>query len=134
MRMISSGFFNNWLKAYGSAWENSDSHKAVALFSPDGSYREKPFEPAIVGTEAIKRYWQEGAIQSQKEITLTYKILSVRDNVGIAPWQADFIRIPCGDQGELDGIMMTEFDESGLCIEFKEWWHRREISYENHSS
>ena len=31
----------------------------------------------------------------------------------------------------LDGVLVAEFDDSALCIDFKEWWHRHEVEDED---
>ena len=134
MARISSGLFNKWLTAYGSAWENGDPHKASELFSDQASYQETPFEDPMIGREAIHEYWRAGAESSQTEISFTYRILSVRRNEGIAHWQAKFNRVPSGNRVELDGVLVAEFDDVGLCADFKEWWHHRETAHEDSCS
>jgi hypothetical protein len=126
MARISSGIFNKWLAAYGQAWEEGDVQKAADLFAEDAVYRETPFEEPLKGKDAIRAYWQDGAGSTQEQVNFDYRILDVRRNEGIAHWQAKFRRVNSGNFVELDGILVAEFDDSGLCTDFQEWWHRRE--------
>jgi hypothetical protein len=126
MTRISNGIFNKWLAAYGLAWEEGDHQKAADLFAEGVAYQETPFDKPMVGKEAVRDYWQSGAGSNQRDIRFSYRILSVQGNKGIAHWQASFQRVNTGSRVELDGILVAEFDEAGLCTDFKEWWHRRE--------
>ncbi len=80
----------------------------------------------MLGREAIRRYWQEGAGESQREVRFDFKVLWVGENMGAAHWRATFVRIPSGSRVELDGVLLAEFSASGRCSLFREWWHRRE--------
>jgi ketosteroid isomerase-like protein len=123
---IESSAFEYWLRAYGQAWEAGDPDAVAALFTADASYHETPFDEPMVGTEELYRYWSEGAEQAQKNVQFSFIILSKAGQTGIARWCASFERIPSGVQVELDGILTADFDPSGQCRVFREWWHRRE--------
>jgi hypothetical protein len=122
--------FEGWLIAYGEAWKNGDPAAAGPLFTPDAAYWETPFDEPMVGTEAIRRYWSQGAGQTQKNVRFDFSILATLGRMGIAKWHASFERIPSGVGVELDGILTAEFDQSGRCRVFREWWHRRETPNE----
>ncbi|MGB3703215.1 MAG: hypothetical protein WA997_18285 [Anaerolineales bacterium] len=53
----------------------------------------------------------------------------MRRNEGIAHWQSRFRQVDSGDPFELDGIQVAIFDDSGLCIDYKEWSHCREMNH-----
>ena len=123
---MSEGDFIRWLDAYGRAWETGDVAAVVVLFSPDAAYYETPFDPPMVGLEAIETYWREGAGQAQRDVAFRYHVLSVEGDLGLGHWSASFVRVPSGVRVRLDGILSARFDESGRCVEFREWWHRQE--------
>lgn len=52
--------------------------------------------------------------------------VSFVDKMGLAQWHATFVRVPSGKHVALDGFLMAEFNDAGLCSVFREWWHRRE--------
>lgn len=131
MASISSGIFNKWLSSYGMAWEEGDPQQAANLFAEGASYQVTQFDEPMVGKEAIQIYWLAGPGSNQKEVSFSYRIISVRGNEGIARWQANFQRTDSNNSVELDGILIAEFDDSGSCTDFKEWWHQRETEHDD---
>jgi ketosteroid isomerase-like protein len=124
--MITRQAFADWLRRYGEAWQAGDPLAAVRLFSDDAAYHETPFAAPMVGGEAIRRYWTEGARDSQREIRFAAQPVGVDGDTGHARWQASFIRVATGARVELDGVLAARFAPDGRCREFREWWHRRE--------
>jgi ketosteroid isomerase-like protein len=126
MRQLSLEEYKKWLDDYGEAWQKGDADAAIGLFSDGAEYYETPFDEPMVGKEAIHKYWSEGAGESQRDVRFLYEVITVRENKGVAQWHASFVRIPSGTHVELDGILVAEFDDSGRCLVFREWWHRWE--------
>ena len=118
--------FEVWMQAYGRAWEAGDPDAVTALFSADAAYHETPFDEPMTGSEAIRRYWSEGADQAQRNVRFGFVVLGVSAETGLAHWWASFERVPSGVQVELDGVLQAEFDGAGRCRRFREWWHRCE--------
>lgn len=114
-----------WLAAYGEAWERKDTGAFVGLFSPDARYHWTPFEAAKRGREALAEAF-DAAVARQRGISFGSEVLSVAEGVGIAHWRCSFDRVETGDRVRLDGIFRMEFDEDGLCRSFREWWHSDE--------
>lgn len=126
MAQLSIEGFTGWLEKYGQAWRNGDAHAVVHLFSEDARYEETPFDEPMIGRDAIRRYWDEGANRSQRDVSFAFQIITVKGNTGSARWQASFYRVPSGMRVELDGVLTAEFADDGKCRSFREWWHRRE--------
>lgn len=120
--------FTRWLDDYGKAWINGDTDAVQALFTDDAAYHETPFDPPMIGREAIRTYWHEGAELGQRDVHFSYDVLFVGDEAGIAHWHASFVRTADNTPVELDGVLRAEFDEAGRCRRFREWWHRRQRS------
>ena len=127
MSAMTSSDFEDWLDKYGQAWERGDAEGAIRLFTDNANYYETPFDNPMIGHEVIRKYWSEGAGQSQKDVQFSYQILAVGEDFGIARWQAKFVRVPSGNQVSLDGVLVSSFDEQGKCKVFREWWHRVEL-------
>ncbi len=123
---MESGEFARWLDRYGAAWKQGDADAVQELFTADATYHEVPFDEPMVGVDAIRRYWTEGAGQSQRDVDFGHDVLSFDDEVGIARWKASFVRVPSGSEVHLDGILVADFDSSQRCTRFREWWHREE--------
>lgn len=126
MTEMSLNDFEEWLVSYGAAWQSGDAEAAVRLFADDAMYFENPFVDPMVGKNSIHRYWIEGASQSQKDVQFSHRAIAFVAGKGLAQWKASFVRVPSGNQVELDGFLLAEFDASGKCTLFREWWHRRE--------
>jgi ketosteroid isomerase-like protein len=124
--MITRATFDDWLRRYGEAWMAGDPQAAVRLFADDAAYHETPFDPPMTGSEAIRRYWTEGAQDGQREVTFGAQCVGVGGDTGYARWQATFVRVRDGAAVELDGVLSARFAPDGRCCEFREWWHRRE--------
>jgi ketosteroid isomerase-like protein len=124
--VITPDEFAGWLRRYGQAWIAGDPEAAVRLFSDDAAYHETPFEAPMIGREAIRRYWTEGAKEGQRDVAFAAQPVAVGGDTGTARWQASFVRVGNGVSVELDGVLAARFDADGRCREFREWWHRRE--------
>ena len=118
--------FRRWLDRYGEAWMARDPAAVVALFSAGAAYYETPFDQPMVGSRAIHQYWTDGAEQSQRGVSFEATPIALERDRGLAHWRASFYRVPSDVFVELDGILSASFDETQHCVEFREWWHRRE--------
>jgi hypothetical protein len=132
----------SFMEAYKRAWETSDENLLASLFATDGTYRNTPFAEQR-GHQAIKNYWQRTKLQS--DIHLDYKVLHRHEHGGITHWRTTYqvtsealFRIWAASSGTnllgrkegdplprlvLDGIAVVELDASGLCRDFRIWWH-----------
>ncbi len=119
--------FAGWLDAYKAAWEQAATDKVLSLFTPDAVYEETPFDEPMRGHQAIRRYWEEGAEQAQRNVRFSYDIYSVEGDVGMCHWHSTFERVPSGERVELDGVLRCTFAADGKCRRFQEWWHRRTL-------
>ena len=133
-----------FMQAYKRAWETSDEALLASLFTSDGCYRNTPFATQQ-GHDAIRQYWQRTKLQ--KDIQLSYEVLQENASGGIAHWRTryqvtseDMFKMWAASSGTnmlarkegdplprlvLDGIAIVEFGESGLCSDFRLWWHSK---------
>ena len=118
--------FEQWLERYGRAWEAGSPEGVLDLFSEQAEYFETPFDPAMVGHDAIGRYWTDGAKNAQRHVKFSARPIAFDGEIGYAHWHATFERVPSGSQVELDGVLSARFDARMRCVVFREWWHRRE--------
>lgn len=113
-----------WLHALGKAWEHRDAEQAASLFDEQVIYQEDPFEPPVVGREAVRQYWLAG-LGTQGEVKFSGKVLAVDGDTGVVNWRVEFVRVATGARVLLDGVSMGRF-MNGKAVEWREWWHRRE--------
>ncbi len=113
-----------FLDRYRRAWEESDGDLIVSLFTEDAEYHEDPFEPPLVGHNALRAYWLEAAkVQAQVEVTIERHWVS--GSTILAVWHAGYVRRTNGARVRLAGFMTCEIQD-GRCARFREWWHHRE--------
>ena len=118
--------FDQWLERYGRAWEAGSPESALGLFSEHAQYFETPFDPPMVGHDAIRQYWIAGAKNSQRQVKFSAHPITFDGQTGYALWHATFERVPSNSQVELEGVLSAQFDSQMRCTVFREWWHRRE--------
>lgn len=113
------------LDRYARAWEQFDGDAWVELFSDDVEYREDPFEPPMVGHNALRAYLLEAA-DSQEQLEVTIERHWVAGSTVLAAWHASFIRRSSRARVRIAGFMTLEIVADGRIGRFREWWHRRE--------
>ncbi len=114
-----------WLDAYGRAWESRDPDAAAALFTEDVEYYETPFGEPARGRTGVRDYWAT-ATANQRDVVFRHQTLAVTPELGVARWNAGITRAGSGIRVRLDGIFVLAFAADGLCCELREWWHRSE--------
>jgi len=117
--------FQQWLEAYGRAWESRDPQAAAELYPGDATYQVTPFLEPLRGPQAILGYWTEVA-RTEENISFGYEILPVTEQYGIARWHASFVRTPPGLPTKLDGIFVITLNAGGKCTSLREWWHKQQ--------
>ena len=115
------------LERYRRAWETFDGDAWVALFDDDIEYHEDPFEPPLVGHNAVRAYLLEAAA-AQEQVEVTIERHWVVGPTILAAWHASFIRRSNRARVRLAGFMTLETTDDGRVSRFREWWHRRETT------
>jgi len=118
--------FKDWLTLYGQAWQKQNPDAAARLFSVECAYYETPFAQPLQGREAIRRYWQSGAKESQTDITFSFSAPNIIGLIGYARWSATFTRVSNGKHVQIEGFLEATFEKDGTCDCFREWWHQQE--------
>lgn len=115
------------LERYRRAWETFDGDAWVALFDDDVEYHEDPFEPPLVGHNAVRAYLLEAAT-AQEQVEVTIERHWVVGPTILAAWHASFVRRSSRARVRLAGFMTLETADDGRVRRFREWWHRRETA------
>jgi SnoaL-like domain len=131
-----------FMLGYKTAWEQRDEQLLCSLFAKDGSYHNTPFAEQH-GPEAIGKYWQR--VKLQEDVHVWYRILARSPAGGVAHWHVTYqvgseelfktwaasagtnlLSRQLGDplpRLALDGILVAEFNPTGLCQVCRIWWH-----------
>ena len=111
------------LADFARAYETFDGDLIVSLFTDDAEYHEDPFSPPIVGHNAIRAYWLDGAeTQNQVEFTIERHLVSGDTVVGI--WHMSYVVRADGKRRRASGVLILE-TRNGKIERLREWWHER---------
>ena len=117
--------FDDWLWAYGQAWERRDPDGFGSLFTEEAKYHWTPLDPPKDGRDAIRNAF-EAAVARQRDIHFSYQVVTMEPTVCVVRWQCRFQRVPEDHEVRLDGVMLVRMNDAGKCDEFREWWHSSE--------
>lgn len=120
--MLNNESVNVWLANYVEAWKRYDPEAIRALFSEDARYYYSAYSEPLEGREAILADWLDnpdkpGTFQAE------YKLLATNGNLAVANGRTTYFE-PDGKTflKEFDNIFVLEFDDTGRCTLFKEWY------------
>jgi len=118
----------NWLDKLKNIWENKIPDEIVNICADNYLWYETPFAKPYQNKEQILADWR--GILNQENISMTYEILDVGDDFGIAHWHASFLRLPSQEEVVLDGIFKVSLDDQGKCLEFHQWVSVKDIIHQ----
>lgn len=115
--------FNDWFEKLKNIWVTKNPNGVLDLIAEKFLWYETPFDELITTKESLLKEWQ--TVLEQENINVTYEILFVENNTGVAHWHATFIRLPSKEKAELEGIYKVDLDDNGKCTEFHQWYNSR---------
>ena len=113
------------LERYKRAWETFDGDAWTDLFTEDAEYHRDPFEPPMVGSNALRAYLLQLA-ETQDQVEMTVERHWVVGATVLAAWHASYIVVPTRARVRLAGFMTLEIANDARISRLREWWHRRE--------
>jgi len=116
--------FSDWLERLKNAWETKNPGSIVDLCSEEVLWYETPFSKPLKTKGDILKEWQ--SVLNQENISISYKILCISENLGIAQWLATFTKLPSKQRVVFDGIFQISLNERGECVEFHQWFNSKE--------
>jgi hypothetical protein len=113
------------LDRYKRAWETFGGDAWTDLFTADAEYHRDPFDPPMVGSNALRAYLLKLA-ESQDQVEVTFeRHWSVGETV-LAAWHASYVQVPTRARVRVAGFMTLEIAGDGRISRYRGWWHRRE--------
>jgi uncharacterized protein (TIGR02246 family) len=121
-----------WLDRYVEAWQTYDASLIGELFSPDADYRYRPSDEPVHGRDAIVESWltPRGPASARDEpgtFEGRYAPFAVEGDravaVGSTRYWTDVSRAALDKA--YDNAWLLEFDPSGRCRSFTEFFMRR---------
>jgi ketosteroid isomerase-like protein len=112
------------LERFGAAWQEFDGDAWVDLFTDDVEFREDPFEPPLVGHNAVRAYLLRTA-ELQEQVEFTAERHWVVDPTILVAWHASYVARENGATVRLAGFMTLEIRD-GRIARLRQWVRRRE--------
>ena len=116
------GRVDDWITAYGRAWEERDADAAAALFTVDAIYRDHPFGDPHTGPAGVRDYWAD-VTSSQDSVSVRFGAPLVSANERRAAVEFWVTMLNGGADVTLTGILFLRFAADGRCEELREAWH-----------
>jgi hypothetical protein len=116
--------FKDWLDKLKRVWETRNPKAVIDLCAEKFLWYETPFSKPLKTKKQLLEEWK--SVLNQEKIFISYEILSINKNVGIAQWRANFTRLPSKEKATLEGIFKVSLNEQGECTEFHQWYNSKE--------
>jgi hypothetical protein len=107
-----------WIALYEQAWRTPGTDSLQALFAHDATYRVAPFEPPIVGVDAIAEMWEAERNGPDERFAMDSEIVALDDEVAVARVAVHYEDPPVGEYRDL---WIIHFAADGRCQSFEEW-------------
>jgi ketosteroid isomerase-like protein len=111
-----------WIDAYGQAWETRDADAAAALFAPEAVYRDHPLGPPHLGQDGVRSYWAN-VTSTQDRVEARFGTPIVAPDAARAAVEWWVTMLNDGAEVTLTGILFLRFAPDGRCEELREAWH-----------
>lgn len=111
------------LERFKTAWETFDGDAWTDLFTNDVEYHADPFEPPLVGSNAVRAYLLAAAGQ-QEQVAFTVERHWVVDPTVLVAWHAGYVQRSDRTRVRLAGFMTLDLRD-GRIARLREWYHRR---------
>ena len=121
---IDHAFAETVLERFGAAWQSFDGDAWVDLFTHDVEFREDPFEPPLVGHNAVRAYLLKAA-ELQEQVDFTAERHWVVDPTILVAWHASYVARDNGATVRLAGFMTLEMRDRRIG-RLRKWVRRRD--------
>jgi len=110
-------FGRRWAEGYQRAWEADDPDAAAALYAPDCVFRSAPFRDPEPPVEYTTRIFPEA---EARDVHFGEPV-EEGDRAAVEWWAT--LVTPDGRAQALAGCSMLRFDDEGLVVESRDYWH-----------
>ena len=104
-----------WVDGYERAWRDDDTSAVAALFTDDARYRPSPYEPDVVGHDAIRGLWPE---EAGVEFEMSARVAAVDGATAVVRVVVHY-RLP--REQEYTDLWLLRFAGDGRVEDFEEW-------------
>jgi hypothetical protein len=127
MKALNYAAAGDLLERYARAWCSWDGDAFVDLHSPDAESRDDPFEPAIVGHNALRANLL-AASEFEDAVELTFERHWVVPPTILAAWHASYVHRVTRARVRLVGFVTFEIGDDGRIRTGRFWYNRQETA------
>jgi len=110
-------FARRWAEGYQRAWEADDPDAAASLYTPDCVFRSAPFRDPEPPAEYTRRVFPEASATG-----VHFGEPVEEGDRAAVEWWATLVT-PDGGEQALAGCSLLRFDDEGLVLESRDYWH-----------
>ena len=110
-------FARRWAHGYKLAWAAGDPDAAAALYAPDCVFRSAPFRETELPLAYTRRVFPEASAEDVR----FGEPVEEGDRAAVEWWAT--LVVPDGEEQVLAGCSILRFDDEGLVIEARDYWH-----------
>ncbi len=117
-RVTDRAAVNRWLAGYETAWRAPGTAGLADLFTGGTTYLQSPYEPPVVGLDAIKRMWEAERDGPDEVFTLVTDIVAVDGPTAVVRAEVHYEGPPVKEYRDL---WVIRFADNGHSTWFEEW-------------
>jgi len=110
-------FARRWAERYRVAWEAGDPEAAAALYSTDCVFRSAPFRDPEPPLSYTRRVFPE----ARAEDVRFGEPIEEGERAAVEWWAT--LALADGEEQVLAGCSVLRFDDEGLVVEARDYWH-----------
>lgn len=118
VRVTDRAVVNRWLARYEVAWRTPGTADLADLFTDDATYLQSPYEPPVVGLDAIKRMWEAEREGPDEVFTLATDVIAVDGATAVVRAEVHYGAPPVQEYRDL---WVIRFTDDGRSAWFEEW-------------
>jgi ketosteroid isomerase-like protein len=118
--MIDYAAAGDLLDAYAEAWRTFNGDAWVALFTEDAEYHVDPFDPPLVGLNALRAFLLDAAA-NQRDVQFTVERHWVSGSTVLAAWHATWAGRDDRHLTRAAGFITAEIAPDDRISRFREW-------------
>ena len=126
--MAAVSFARRWADGYRISWEAGDAAAAAALYRDDCVFRSAPFRDPEPPIDYTTRVYPE----ARAEDVRFGEPVEAGDRAAVEWWAT--LVLPDGEEQAIAGCSMLRFDEQGLVVESRDYWHMEPGRREPHAT
>jgi len=127
---LTLGAGQDLLAAWKRAWQARDVDAFLDLFSDDADMRPDPFEESLLGSVAIRAYWNVFAAE-RVNAELDAERIWVKDRTVLASWHGATTDRRTAERFRHRGFLVFDLDAAGAITRLRGWPAERMVGIDS---